>query len=73
MVARIADLSAGLARGYPAPSTFFANRSNFQGLMTVLISDYSSVGAKLPRDMSVKACMAGPPSMRTAVVLPSFV
>ena len=34
------------------------------------MSEASSTGAKLPRDVSVKACIAGPPSMRMACVLP---
>ena len=45
----------------------------FQGFHAVFISAASSSGAKLPGDMSVKACMAGPPSMRMARVLPSRV
>ena len=54
----------------PAPSSRSDRIS--RDSTSVLISEASSTGAKLPRFMSVKACMAGPPSMRMARVRPSL-
>ena len=72
MVARIAALSSRLGARIAGAQHLLREAVELPGADAVLISDASSTGAKLPRDMSVKACIAGPPSMRIARVLPSL-